>query len=138
MRNFYSIAERFLAACRITEAQAARKQSQTGQWRHSSQLTQVFQFNLTANVSASGILPGPEKARRATKTVMLEGGRLVMIVLLDGGSDMFYEKESWERMCATVTEEGWRGARTGHRKNTFFRENSHLGLHSRTDTSQEE
>lgn len=40
--------------------------------------------------------------------------------------------------CATVTKEGWRGVQSGHKKNTFFRENSRLGLQSYTDTSGEE
>lgn len=40
--------------------------------------------------------------------------------------------------CATVTKEGWRGAQSGHKKNTFFSENSRLGLQSYTDTSGEE
>lgn len=44
--------------------------------------------------------------------------RLVMTVQLES-SDMFYEKKAVKE-CATVTEEGWRGAQIGHRKNTFF------------------
>lgn len=60
-----------------------------------------------------------------------------MIVQLESG-DMFSENKAGKE-CESVTEEGWRGfSNRPHTKNTFFCENSHLGLQSYCDTSGEE
>lgn len=77
-----------------------------------------------------------EKTQLVTKKKVSRSDWQVVIVHLES-CNIFYEKKAGKE-CKSVTGEGWRGARIGHTKNTFFCENSHLGLQSYTDTSQEE
>lgn len=78
-----------------------------------------------------------ERTRCGKKKPPSSSDWLAMIVQLESG-DMFSENKAGKE-CESVTEEGWRGfSNRPHTKNTFFCENSHLGLQSYCDTSGEE